>query len=163
MPRCVRLRLAMRVISRSNRLTEPASGASSPVIRLNSVVFPAPFGPMMSRRSPGSTLSLTLRVTRRPPNDLLKLLMTSALIPPLRGNRRHRLAPARRLPKRAYQPRCAGYQTFRHEYDDGNENSAQHEIPAFDIGADDVFDDDDEGGANHWSEQRPCAAGDHHQ
>ena len=53
---------------------EPRSGASSPVIRLNSVVLPAPFGPMISRRSPGSTARLTLAVTRRPPNDLHRLV-----------------------------------------------------------------------------------------
>ena len=36
-----------------------ASGRNSPVIRLNSVVLPAPFGPMISRRSPGSTARFT--------------------------------------------------------------------------------------------------------
>ena len=36
-----------------NSGTEPRSGRSSPVMRLNNVVLPAPFGPMISRRSPG--------------------------------------------------------------------------------------------------------------
>ena len=40
-------------MSLPNRLMAPASARSSPVIRLNSVVLPAPFWPMMSRRSPG--------------------------------------------------------------------------------------------------------------
>src|SRR5262245_43113563 len=67
-------------MSRSNSDTEPASGESSPVIRLNSVVFPAPLGPMMSRRSPGSTDRLTPAVTRRPPNDLSRSFTASAVI-----------------------------------------------------------------------------------
>src|SRR5262245_6336135 len=69
-------------MSRSNKLTEPASGASSPVIRLKRVVLPAPLGPMMSRRSPGSTVRLTPEVTRRPPNDLSRPRTASALSGP---------------------------------------------------------------------------------
>ncbi len=70
MPRCARFRLGTRVMSRSNSRIEPLSGESSPVIRLNSVVLPAPLGPMISRRSPGSMARLTLVVTCKPPNDL---------------------------------------------------------------------------------------------
>src|SRR5207249_858064 len=66
-------------MSRSKSVTEPASGASSPVIRLKSVVLPAPLGPMMSRRSPGSTTRLTPEVTRSPPNDLSRPRTASAL------------------------------------------------------------------------------------
>src|SRR5262245_3673120 len=67
-------------MSRSNSDTEPASGESSPVIRLNRVVLPAPLGPMISRRSPGSTERLTPAVTRRPPNDLSRSFTASAVI-----------------------------------------------------------------------------------
>src|SRR5215467_10316346 len=42
-----------------------------PEIRLNSVVFPAPFGPMRARRSPGWTASATPSTARRPPKCLL--------------------------------------------------------------------------------------------
>src|SRR5579884_2285036 len=41
-----------------------------PAIRLNSVVLPAPFGPMMSRRSPCATTRSTPDVTLKPPKDL---------------------------------------------------------------------------------------------
>ena len=88
------------MISWPNSWTEPLSGVSSPVIRLNSVVLPAPFGPMISRRSPGSTLRLTLLVTCRPPNDLQRPVMVSALIgfasapPEIRGGCRLTLSPA---------------------------------------------------------------------
>ncbi len=55
---------------RPNRVISPSVGASSPLMRLNNVVFPAPLGPMMARRSPGSTRRLTWSTARRPPNAL---------------------------------------------------------------------------------------------
>src|SRR5690349_23815243 len=48
----------------------PASGLSSPEIRLRRVVFPAPFGPMTAWNSPGPTSIVTSSVTTRPPNFL---------------------------------------------------------------------------------------------
>ena len=79
-PNPLGLSLATPVMSRSKSVTEPPSGRSSPVMRLKSVVFPAPFGPMMRRRSPGSTLRLTSAVTRRPPNRFSRLRTPSAVI-----------------------------------------------------------------------------------
>jgi len=38
---------------------EPWSGASTPAIRLNSVVLPAPFGPITAKISPSPTAKLT--------------------------------------------------------------------------------------------------------
>src|SRR6185437_16457231 len=49
-----------------------------PVIRLNSVVLPAPLGPMIALRSPGMTRKLTARVACKPPKLLLRLLSSSA-------------------------------------------------------------------------------------
>src|SRR5262249_16081810 len=37
----------------------PSSGAMTPAIRLNSVVLPAPFGPMTAKMSPDRTAKLT--------------------------------------------------------------------------------------------------------
>ena len=48
------------------------------MIRLNSVVLPAPFGPMIRRRSPGITVSETSRVAGRPPKRLLRPVTSSA-------------------------------------------------------------------------------------
>src|SRR5262245_57253503 len=48
-----------------------------PVIRLNSVVLPAPLGPIMALRSPGLMLSVTLRVACNPPK-LLQRPFTSS-------------------------------------------------------------------------------------
>ena len=44
------------------------------MIRLNSVVLPAPFGPMMRRRSPGITVSDTSRVAGRPPKRFCRFV-----------------------------------------------------------------------------------------
>src|SRR5262245_48696560 len=48
----------------------PSVPSCSPLVRLNSVVLPAPLGPMMARRSPGLTSRLTPSTARSPPNAL---------------------------------------------------------------------------------------------
>src|SRR5215469_12682394 len=45
----------------------PSVSGSSPEMTLNSVVFPAPLGPRMARRSPGLTSRSTSATARRPP------------------------------------------------------------------------------------------------
>src|SRR5215467_1357744 len=59
MPRRQRSCGAMPVTSRSLKRTLPASGRRCPVIRLKSVVLPAPLGPMMALIEPRGTLKLT--------------------------------------------------------------------------------------------------------
>ncbi len=61
MPRWVRLRVGIRVMFAPNSSTDPLSGVISPVMRLNKVVLPAPFGPMISRRSPGADIETDVR------------------------------------------------------------------------------------------------------
>src|SRR6266446_5391867 len=56
----------------------PSLGRVSPLIRLKSVVLPAPLGPMIARRSPGPTVRLTPSTARRPPNSLQRPLRLSA-------------------------------------------------------------------------------------
>ena len=46
---------------------EPSSASSTPFSTLNSVVLPAPFGPMMPRISPSATEKLTSLTARSPP------------------------------------------------------------------------------------------------
>ncbi len=48
-------------------MTCPEVAGRIPVIKLNKVVLPAPFGPMIALRSPGKTVSVTPRTARRPP------------------------------------------------------------------------------------------------
>ena len=66
-PRAARRCGGKRVTSRPKSVIRPSLGGSSPLIRLKSVVFPAPLGPMMARRSPGRTSRLTPSTARRPP------------------------------------------------------------------------------------------------
>src|SRR5262245_32798566 len=63
----------MPVTSRPLKTTRPASGARWPVIKLNSVVLPAPFGPMIALIEPAGTLSVTPPTAWKPP----KLFLTS--------------------------------------------------------------------------------------
>ena len=48
------------VMSEPSNTMRPVVGATSPVIRLNSVVLPAPLGPITASASPPSTARLTL-------------------------------------------------------------------------------------------------------
>src|SRR5436190_17139756 len=54
-----------------------------PVIRLNRVVLPAPFGPMIALRSPGMILNVTSRTALRPPKLFDKPRSSRAGSPPL--------------------------------------------------------------------------------
>ena len=65
-------------MSAPNSLIAPEFGRRSPLIWLNSVVLPAPFGPMISRRSPGLIASETSCVTVRPPNAFFRSMTSSA-------------------------------------------------------------------------------------
>src|SRR5919108_5782023 len=58
----------MCVTSRPNSSMRPAVTGKAPATRLNSVVLPAPLGPMRARRSPGRTASSTPSTARSPPN-----------------------------------------------------------------------------------------------
>src|SRR5712691_7224151 len=58
------------VTSRPKSVMAPALTGSDPEMRLNSVVFPAPFGPMRARRSPGRTASDTPPTACSPPKNL---------------------------------------------------------------------------------------------
>jgi hypothetical protein len=50
---------------------DPVLGEVKPAMISNRVVFPAPFGPMMPRISPGRTTMSTPLTARMPPNDRL--------------------------------------------------------------------------------------------
>src|SRR5438874_7431191 len=67
-PILARVRAGRGVTSRPNSSTLPAVAAKSPQITLKSVVLPAPFGPRIARRSPGTISRSTSRTAWRPPN-----------------------------------------------------------------------------------------------
>src|SRR2546422_2149673 len=67
-----------RVTPGPNRPTRRSVGGVSPLIKLNRVVLPAPFGPMMARRSPDPTARLTPSSARSPPNSFERSVRLSA-------------------------------------------------------------------------------------
>src|SRR5690606_2270823 len=56
-------------MSTSRNHTVPALGRRVPLMRLNAVVLPAPFGPIRPTMAPCSTSKLTSRSAARPPKD----------------------------------------------------------------------------------------------
>src|SRR6266536_1274525 len=66
-PSRARVRAGRVVTSAPSSSTVPDVAAKSPAITLKSVVFPAPFGPRIARRSPGATSRSTSRTAWRPP------------------------------------------------------------------------------------------------
>ena len=103
----------------SNRMA-PASGRCRPLIRLNTVVLPAPFGPISAVMLPCATANEQPSTARMPPNDLLRSRISkSAKIAPAdpRGaasaGRRGRRA--RRLDARSASAYQAGFGQRRGE------------------------------------------------
>src|SRR4029079_1227646 len=72
---------AMPVTSRFLKTTRPASGLMWRVLRLNSVVLPAPLGPMMALIEPVGTVKLTPSTAWKPPK-LLRTSRTSSMRAP---------------------------------------------------------------------------------
>src|SRR5436309_8406086 len=66
-PIFARVRAGKSVTSRPKSSIRPEVAGKSPQMTLKSVVFPAPFGPRMARRSPGATSRSTSRTACRPP------------------------------------------------------------------------------------------------
>src|SRR5262245_6386133 len=106
MPSAVRRWLGQPVTSFPNNRTCPDVAGRIPVTTLNSVVFPAPFGPMIALRSPRKIFRLTSRTACRPPKLLHRPLSSRTgsfspadcftLDPLLEKGRRGARAPASR-------------------------------------------------------------------
>src|SRR5258705_8012526 len=62
------------------RLIVPRSGGWMPVMRLTSVVLPAPFGPMRPRISPAPIVRATSLVATSPPKRLVSPTVSSSAI-----------------------------------------------------------------------------------
>ncbi len=158
----------MPISSWPNSLTEPLSAVRSPVIRLNSVVLPAPFGPMISRRSPGMTVSETFLVAGRPPKRLLRPVDFERGRGHAAGSGRGDLrsadaACAEFCSDAPPQLPAARHQAVGHEHDDDHEDRAEQRVPALDVGRDHVLDQRDDGRADDRAGERAGAAEDRHQ
>src|SRR5437660_1552609 len=72
MPRCASAYEVRPVTSCSSSTTLPPSGQSVPAIRLNTVLLPAPLGPMIEVIRPACAANDRSRTACSAPNDLLK-------------------------------------------------------------------------------------------
>src|SRR5262249_4943921 len=133
-----------------SRRMSPSSGRSSPVIRLKTVVFPAPFGPMSPTIPPaGITRSTSLTATR-PPNRRVsprtsstgapafpwRGLMASRSHPGTSSARRRGAPPARRRARPVLLPLVHGgggwtqapaHQAFRADQHDDDQAETEEE------------------------------------
>src|SRR6185295_8644010 len=85
MPFCATTCTGIAVIDSPAKTISPAVGFSVPVIRLNSVDFPAPFGPITARTSPGSTVISTPSSAASAPKRRINPLHSSSGIGCLRA------------------------------------------------------------------------------
>src|SRR6516162_7335266 len=126
----------------------PELGAICPLMTLKSVVFPAPFVPMTARLSPAWSCSDTPSSARTPPKLCERLLTTSGL-------KRHSSCDASTRPKKCQRAlRCV-------ERDD-EIHDADHEQPAFGVGAHHVLQQHEHNGPEHGAKERACCADQHH-
>jgi len=63
---------ASPVMSSPSKTTRPSVGSYAPVMTLNSVVLPAPFGPMSPTDSPRSIEKVTSSTATTPPNRFVR-------------------------------------------------------------------------------------------
>src|SRR5215207_4739480 len=68
------------VMSHPSNRTFPASGVSSPVTRLKTVVLPAPLGPMMLTSSPSATVSAKSLTAVTPPKRRVRPVSSSSAV-----------------------------------------------------------------------------------
>ena len=74
-------------MSRPSKMIRPDEGLSSPAIRLNVVVLPAPFGPMRPVMVPAVISNVQSRTACRPPKCMFRLSTLSKTVPPVRHPR----------------------------------------------------------------------------
>src|SRR5881396_3062477 len=130
-------------------------------MQLNSVVLPAPFGPMSPTISPGSMASDTSRLASRPPKRLLAASTLSKAAMALRRRARRR-PPPEAQPAGPRQREQAGRTERRDDDDDeavdDQVDAAPGERPRAERRAHDLRDRDEDDGAEHRAPQPPDAA-----
>src|SRR6266581_993966 len=134
------------VTSRPFRTTRPASARRCPVIRLKSVVLPAPLGPMMAQMLPLGTSKETRETAMKPLNDLVRSRTSSTPRPP---------QPA------ADQLGCARKPGGENEQED-DEDRAEHEGPVLRVGDDLLVQEDERQRADAGPVERPHPAEQRH-
>src|SRR5580704_10090197 len=138
---------AMPVTSRSLKTTRPSSGCRCPVIRLNSVVFPAPLGPMIALIEPRGTVKET-PPTAWKPSKLLRTSRTSSTGRP----------PLEPAPERGHRAADAA----REDEEQDHENGAEDQRPVLGVGDDLLVEPDQHQGSDRGTVERPHPAEQRH-
>src|SRR5678815_1802669 len=139
---------AMPVTSRSLKTTRPVSGLTWPVMRLNSVVLPAPLGPMMALIEPVGTVKLTPPTAWNPPK-LFRRSRTSSMRAPLPPE-----APA--------DQRNGAREPAGEDEEQGDEDDAEDERPVLRVGHDLLVQPEQHEGADGGAEEGAHAAEQRH-
>src|SRR5947199_2387419 len=133
------------------KLTVPWLGARMPVIRLNRVDLPAPFGPMTARTSPSETRIDTWSTATRPP----KRRVSSSSSSNATINFRFGPAATKAGTNQAPDP-------LRRKHHESDEDKPKEQGPGLDVIAQLVLDDQKESSAENGADQCAGAADDHH-
>src|SRR5262245_56990650 len=142
-PRCERAAAVSAVTSAPAKRMVPASGRRPPASWPISVVLPAPFGPMMASVSPSATSSATSSVATRPPKRLRN---------PRTASSGSAIAGARQQAIKSPAP-------VEHDED---EERTEHHLPVHGPRREQVLEQQERDGAEHWAEQGAHAAQDDH-
>src|SRR5438067_450206 len=158
-------------IERPSKATSPRVGCIIPVITLNSVVLPAPFGPIKPWISPTSTWMVTSRSAMRPPNCLVTCSTSRSAIVGLPqrvrclGSLRHACAGHRHRSSQLDRASLARDEALwaedHHDDQDGAEDEETIVLERRRPGSDELGNDDDRGGTEDRSADASHAAEDH--
>src|SRR5262245_4282171 len=135
---------AIPVMSCSLKITRPVSGRRCPVMRLKSVVFPAPLGPMMALIDPAGTVKLT-PPTAWKPSKLFRRSRTSSIGAPSARDE---------VPR---ERGGAGQPAGEHEEQE-DEDGAQDQRPVLRVGDDLLVEPDQDEGADRGAVEGAHAA-----
>src|SRR6516162_6213584 len=134
------------------KLMLPRLGFSTPVMRLNKVDLPAPFGPITARTSPSSTCIDTWSTATRPPKRRVSSLSSSNATAVVQFD------CSSTTKARADQTPYA----FRREDHKGDKDEAKEQGPGLRVIAEQMLDRQEERGTYHRADQGAGAADDDH-
>src|SRR5262249_39012251 len=139
--------------------TLPESGFTYPVMRLKTVVFPAPLGPMRKTISPSSTWKLTSLVARSPPKRLLTFSNSRIRAIALSLHRADGAGLAPELPP-PLEERDQPAGNEQHHQDE--QQAVDHQVGVLEVGLEDLRGEGEDHRAQHRSphRRRPAKHGD---
>src|SRR5215510_15019364 len=153
-PFCATTCTGSPVIFSPAKMTSPAVGFSTLVIRLNTVDLPAPFGPMTARILPASRLMSTASTATSAPKRRTNPLHSSSGIGGLRGIGKRRLLPEARSENAP--------DTLGGEHHEGDEDRAEDERPEVGDLRQLMLDEHEKNAADDRADERAGAADNHH-